>query len=168
MSESRTGRPLELIAWLTTQPDRVFKVEEYHEKRSLNANGYFFALVEKIAKERAKDDPKVTKEEVHRQMILDYGTWDKNEDGSVKWVIFPKNKPLPSNGYYWDTKTEVTVHGQNSGVEVGEVYIVVRGSHTYNAKEMSELIKGTIQEAQNLGIETRTPAEIEEMLRDMK
>lgn len=39
----------------------------------------------------------------------------------------------------------------------------MRGSHTYDTKEMSELIKGTVQEAKALGIETATPQEIKEM-----
>lgn len=39
----------------------------------------------------------------------------------------------------------------------------MRGSHTYDTKEMSELIKGTVAEAKELGIETATPQEIKEM-----
>ena len=40
----------------------------------------------------------------------------------------------------------------------------MRGSHTYDSREMSELIKGTIQEAEDLGIETLTPRELEQIL----
>ena len=101
-------------------------------------------------------------------MLIDYGTWDYLEDGSPKWVIFPKNKPLPSDGYYFDTKADVTVKGANSGEEQGHAYIVIRGSHTYNSKEMSQLINGVVQEAQNLDIETMTPTEIEQMIREME
>lgn len=43
-------------------------------------------------------------------------------------------------------------------------YRLMRGSHTYDSREMSELIKGTIQEAEDLGIETLTPRELEQML----
>ena len=43
------------------------------------------------------------------------------------------------------------------------VYIVMRGSHTYDTKEMSTLIDGVVQEAKELGIETMTPDEIERM-----
>lgn len=45
-------------------------------------------------------------------------------------------------------------------------YDVFRGSHTYNTKEMTDLLEGTIQEAQELGIDTRTPAEVAQMLND--
>ena len=43
------------------------------------------------------------------------------------------------------------------------VYYVMRGSHTYDTKEMSRLIDGTVSEAKELGIETMTPNEIERM-----
>lgn len=39
----------------------------------------------------------------------------------------------------------------------------MRGSHTYNTAEMSKLIDGTVSEAKELGIETMTPDQIEEM-----
>lgn len=43
-------------------------------------------------------------------------------------------------------------------------YRLMRGSHTYDSREMSELIKGTIQEAEDLGIETLTPRKLEQIL----
>lgn len=161
------GTVMQCIAFLSNQKDGDFEVKRYFPKRSKAANAYYWALVEQIAEERQKDDPNVTKEEIHRSLLNDYGTWEKNEDGSAKWVIFPKNKPLPMDGYYWDTKTEVTVTGQNSGEEIGALYMVIKGSHNYDSKEMKALIDGTVQEAKNLGIETRTPAEIERMIAEM-
>lgn len=44
-------------------------------------------------------------------------------------------------------------------------YKVFRGSHTYDSKEMSILIEGTVTEAKELGIETLSPAELERMTR---
>lgn len=161
------GTVMQCIAFLSNQKDGDFEVKRYFPKRSKAANAYYWALVEQIAEERQKDDPNVTKEEIHRSLLNDYGTWEKNEDGSAKWVIFPKNKPLPMDGYYWDTKTEVTVTGQNSGEETGSLYMVIKGSHNYDSKEMKALIDGTVQEAKNLGIETRTPAEIDRMIAEM-
>ena len=38
------------------------------------------------------------------------------------------------------------------------------GTHLYNTKEMSTFINGVIQEAQQLGIETKTPQEIAELM----
>lgn len=164
MQEIKTGTPLELIAWLTTQPEKKFAISEYHEKRSLSANAYFYVLVDKIAKERTRVTGKAhSTEDIHREMIVKYGAWERNEDGSPKWVIFPKDKPLPKTGYFWDMNADVTIKGKKSGDELGHAYIVVKGSHTYNTKEMSDLIEGTVKEAQELDIETIPPDELERL-----
>lgn len=164
------GLSMECISWLSQQKTDVkFEVTEYKEKRSLSANAYFYVLVDKIAKERTKVTGRaVSSDDIHREMILKYGTWEREADGSPKWVVFPKDKPLPTSGYFWDMNADVTIKGEKSGEEVGHAYIVVRGSHTYNSKEMSELINGTVSEAQDLGIETRTSIEIEQMIKDME
>ena len=158
------GRPSDLVAWLFEQPkDKVFEVSEYREKRSLSANSYYWLLVGQIAEKM-----NLPRETVHRQLMTDYGAWEKNEDGSPKWVIFAENKPLPKDGYYFDTKAKVSIKGQNSGEEIGRAYIVIKGSHEYDSKEMYDLIQGAVQEAKQLDIETRTPAEIQEMIELMK
>lgn len=158
------GRPSDLVAWLFEQPkDKVFEVKEYTEKRSLDANSYYWVLVGKIA-----EIMKLSADEIHRRMMNDYGSWEYEEDGSPKWVIFPKNKPLPRSGYYFDTGADVTVKGAKSGEETGHAYIVIKGSHEYNSKEMARLIDGVVQECKQLDIETRTPAEIEQMIKLME
>lgn len=48
------------------------------------------------------------------------------------------------------------------------VYLLMRGSHTYNTYEMSKLIDGTVQEAKEQGIETATPDEIRRMKEQWK
>ena len=40
---------------------------------------------------------------------------------------------------------------------------MLRGSHDYNSSEMATLVSGIVQEAKQLGIETLTPAELEQM-----
>lgn len=158
------GRPSDLVAWLFDQPkDKVFEVSEYHEKRSLSANSYYWVLVGQIAEKM-----NLPRDAVHRQLMTDYGAWEKNEDGSPKWVIFAEDKPLPKDGYFFDTKAKVSIKGQNSGEEIGRAYIVIKGSHEYDSKEMYDLIQGAVQEAKQLDIETRTPAEIQEMIELMK
>lgn len=158
------GRPSDLVAWLFEQPkDKIFEVSEYREKRSLSANSYYWVLVGQIAEKM-----NLPRETVHRQLMTDYGTWLYDDNGSPIWVIFPENKPLPKDGYYFDTKAQVAVKGAKSGEEKGRAYIVIKGSHEYDSKEMYDLIQGAVQEAKQLDIETRTPAEIQEMIELMK
>ena len=42
-------------------------------------------------------------------------------------------------------------------------FVLLLPSHLMDSKQMSELIDGTVSEAQELGIDTRTPDEIERM-----
>lgn len=146
-----TGTPLVLISWLTAQqPDKVFEVIEHHEKRSLSANAYAWALINKIA-----DALRKSKEEVYLQMLKDYG---QSEFVSVLSSIDVK-------GYF--KYYEEYGKGHVEGREFTH-YKVYKGSSEFDSKEMSVLIDGIIQEARQLGIETITPAEKERMIREME
>ena len=150
MQEVKTGTPLELIAWLTTQPDKVYEIKEHHEKRSLSANAYAWALIGKIA-----DIMRKSKEEVYLTCLKDYG---QSEVVSVLASINVK-------GYfkYFEEWGRGFV-GEKEFIH----YKVYKGSSEYDSKEMAILIDGIIQEAQNLGIETITPAEKERLIKEME
>lgn len=45
-------------------------------------------------------------------------------------------------------------------------YLMLRGSHTYDTKEMSVLINGLVEECKEQGIETLTPDELRRMMED--
>lgn len=128
---------------------KVFECEikEYKERRSLNANNYSWKLQNDIAVilNRSIDD-------IHKQMILEYGVLEtysiKEQAFSSAVRMFDYYKIL-GESYVNDTK-----------------FIHVRagiGTHLYDTKEMARFIDGVIQEAQNLGIETKTPNEIAEL-----
>ena len=62
------GTPLQIIQWLYEQDkDKQFIIKEYKEKRSLNANNYYWTLVNQIANKL-----QTSKEEVHERMIKRY------------------------------------------------------------------------------------------------
>lgn len=156
------GSVLACIAWLSARKDGQYEIKPYREKRSKDANSYYWALLDKLAQVLNK-----SKDELHREMLHDFGTWEYNADGTPKWVILPENEPLPKDGYFYDIGAKVTVKGAKSGTETGHAYIIIRGSHTYNSKEMAQLISGLVQECRQQDIETMTPQEIEEMCRDL-
>lgn len=143
------GTPLELIAWLTSQPEKKYEITEYHEKRSLSANAYAWVLINKIA-----DVLRKSKEEIYFQMLKDYG---QSEFVSVR-------SDIDVRGYF--KYFEEYGKGHVQGREFTH-YKIYKGSSEYNSKEMAILIDGIIQEAQNLGIETITPAEKERLLKEM-
>lgn len=127
-------------------------VKEYRKGRSLNANAYFHVLVDKIAEAQG-----CSHSEIHNQLIAEYGVMDE----TVKNIILDDEIPwkkLDTIHLRPTTATKVLDNGR-----LYRVYIVMRGSHTYDTKEMSTLIDGTVSEAKEMGIETITPDELERM-----
>ena len=147
------GTRLQCIKYIESLPEGQYEVKEHRQKRSLNANAYHWVLVGKIA-ERMN----LSNTEVHNQMIADYGQIDED----VKTIILRDDiewKKLDNLHLRPTTATRVLDDGK-----LYRVYHVLRGSHTYDSREMAVLINGVIQEAQALDIETITPYEKQMML----
>lgn len=130
--------------------------KQHRKKRSLTANAYFHVLVGKIA-----DTLSISKTRCKNILIGRYGQQEFLEEGSP--VVLKTNigvdKMLEQEFLHCvpcGCKTE-------NGTEV-VFYKVFRGSHTYDSKEMSVLIDGTVQEAKDLGIETLPLGELERMV----
>lgn len=124
-------------------------------KRSINANNYHWLLCERIAKVL-----RISKYEAHNQLMIHYGTDWRDSKGDRHFVLMKD-----SDMYLRST----TVHYRPTDkVEErkGKLYrwfVLLLPSHLMNTQEMSELIDGTVSEAKELGIEVRTPDEIERM-----
>lgn len=124
-------------------------------KRSLNANNYHWMLCEQMAKIL-----KVSKYEVHNQLMIDYGTDWLDEAGDRVYVL------MKDNDRYLRKETEHYRPTDATEDRKGTLYrwfVLLLPSHLMSTKEMSELIDGTVSEAKELGIDTRTPDEIERM-----
>ena len=128
------------------------EIKAYREKRSLNANAYFHVLVDKIAEALGESHA-----ETHNKMIAQYG----QADPEIKNIIMADKIPWEKLETIHLRPTTATRLMDNG--ELYRVYIVMRGSHTYDTKEMARLIDGTVYEAQSIGIETLTPEELERL-----
>jgi predicted secreted protein len=136
-----------------TEKPLVLVIDEWLEKRSNNANGYMWVLLTEIAKVIYS-----SKEEVYEIMLQRYGkfTYSIEKPGQVERVIREWGSPC-------EILDEVYFNGQK-GIQILKYY----GSSGYNTKEMSVLIDGVVSEAQDLGIETRTPAELQKLKKEWK
>lgn len=119
-------------------------IEQHREKRSKNANDYSWVLQDKIAKTLNESI-----DNIHNKMVLEYGVM---ETYSILKEAFDSAKRLFD--YY-----EIIGNSTAKGKDFIHVRVGI-GTHNYNTKEMATFIDGIIQEAQNLGIETKTPDEI--------
>lgn len=154
-----TGKPNDLVMFLMqADRDTLYDLEEHKEtkKRSLSANAYFWVLVTKIAEKL-----RTSNTEVHNQMIARYG-YPEYIDEKIVYFILPDivdvNK-LEGVHLKATTKTQVLDNG-----DLNRVYIVMRGSHTYNTVEMTRLLDGVISEAKELDISVITTTEKDKML----
>lgn len=126
----------------------------WREQRSLNANSYFHVLVDKIAKKM-----KLSAHEVKRQMVLDYGTI-ATEGGDQIIVALPASADV--SVYYPYAKWIGDFVAKNK--KKYSQYVFYKQTHTLNKSEMAKLIDGVVYEAKELGIETRTPAELASLI----
>lgn len=132
---------------LPTDKDFSLELTKFSEKRSKNANDYFHVLVDKIAEVLG-----IGREEVKKQMVLDYGT--KLCDARV-----PQDADLTLIHKY------VKLIGESRGTKKPcNDWIIFKPTHTLDTKEMARLIDGVVHEAKQLDIETRTPSQIAEMM----
>ena len=122
-------------------------IETHREKRSLNANDYSWVLQDQISKalNRRIDD-------LHKEMVLQYGV--KNFYSIQKEALESAIRMFD----YYEIKGESEVNGKT--------FVHVKagiGTHLYDTKEMAKFLDGVVQEAKDLGIETKTPKELAEL-----
>ena len=157
-------------------PDARFDIELHREKRSKNANSYFWELVSKIAKKQRISDT-----EVHDHLLSDNREYYRNEDGGIDWKVsclepnaygLIVEKVKDDYAYYIDSKMRVKLKkpdGKNAKDKdgndvVGIVYWHIKGTHQMTRKEMSRIIDSAIFEAKKLDIEVEPPEKINMML----
>lgn len=138
------------------------KVDKYRAKRSLDANAYLWKLCSMIADKLSDDGVPHTKEEIYRKAIKARGIC--REQGELP-IDFAKTSRTAWEmlGTGWITE-QVDFEPDGERVIVRFYY----GSSTYNTKQMSRIIDWLVVECQNLGIETKSKAEIDSLLNSWK
>lgn len=144
-----------------TGKDLRCELTEWRERRSLNANAYFHVLAQKIAQSAAE-----SLTEAKNQLVSDYGTLERLESGKVMTITM-------LDEIDWRKVSGMHLHPTQAVKQMEDgrlyrAYLVMKPTHLLDTKEMAQLIDGTIREAQELGIETLTPAELERMKQNWK
>ena len=145
--------------------DKEIDVEivKHREKRSLRANNYSWQLTDKLSDVMVIRGIKLSKEEMHAEMIFRYGQVKLNEDGT-QVVISADSKAIVTEFYAYAMKIG---DGEVNGKTFNH-HRIYRGSHEYTKDEMSIYIAGIVEECKEHGIQTETPEQIAKMLSLMK
>ena len=130
---------------LSSEKPLVVKIEPVKKRRSLDSNAYCWVLIGQIA-----DILRASKEEVYFNMLKNYG------QSTVVSVL----SEIEVKGFF--KYYEEFGRGEVKGKDFTH-YKVYKGSSEFDTKEMAILIDGIVSEAKELGIDTRTPEEIEKL-----
>lgn len=148
-----TGTKTEITQFLyKLDKDTIWdiKIDKHRNKRSLDANNYSWALQTEIANEL-----RLSKEEVHFEMLKSYGQRD--------YITMLADVNISD---YYNYYEEISTYRKDGNTF--KSYMIYRGTHTYNSKEMSVFIDGLVQEAKQLDIETLEDKEIRELIKYME
>lgn len=152
-----TDQNIAEAAQIFSGKDVDVKLKQHREKRSLDANAYYWCLLTKLAKIHGWSNA-----EAHNRMLRDYGQYERVE-GQLIAVPLPdtdqtEREVLSKMEYHLALSPKVTIMKG----ETKRVYLLLRGSSTYNTEEMARLISGLIEECRYSGIpdsEIMTPFE---------
>ena len=141
---------------ITGQPEKfAAQIKRFRKKRSLDANAYYWVLVGEIAKAIGSTDA-----ETHNWLLMDYGEPMRTADGDLKYILMRDDADYMRS---IDTHVRPTDVAEVRNGVVYRWFVQMKGSRFYDTAEMARLIDGTVQEAKELGIETLTPDQMEEM-----
>lgn len=126
------------------------EIKQHREKRSLDANAYFWVLLSEMA-----GVLRTTKDELYLLMLERYGVF-------THVIVKPEAAEILKKEWRLVRDLgEVLVNGK-TGIQL-QCYI---GSSQYDSKQMSRLIEGAVSEAQELDIDTMTEKERQLMLQE--
>ena len=124
------------------------EAKKYRRKRSLDANAYYWVLVDKLA-----PFVNLSKEEIYKHHIKNIGGNNDMvcvQDKGVETLC----KGWQRNGVGWVTET------MPSKLDGCTNVVLYYGSSTYDTAQMSRLIDLCVQDCKAVGIETMTPDEL--------
>ena len=129
------------------------EAKRYRKSKSLNANAYMWKLIGELSEKLS-----MGRDEIYRNAIRDIGgnheiVCMRNEEAADKLC-----KIWNGRGLGWVTDT------MQSKIDGCVNVILYYGSSVYDSKQMSQLIDHVVQDCKAVGIDTRTPNEIANML----
>lgn len=141
------GTKAEVIKWLIDQPDKTYEVKDWHPKRSLTANGYYWSLMAELTGVLG-----AAQDEIHTELLRRYSVPYLGKDGNPITLVSRRDPDeLPG---YWILRK---VQGDRKG------YMRIKGSSDMDSKEFSRLLDGLISECKEVGIDTLPPHEVERL-----
>lgn len=142
-------------------PEKGFfdiEIKEHREKRSLSANAYAHVLIDKLS-----DKLGISKPRCKNIMLGRYGQRMYLDDENTIPAIIKSNVPVSIMLEIEETHFFPCGMKKEDDQEL-IFYRMIRGSSTYDSKEMATFIDGIVSECKEQGIEIMPPEELERMV----
>ena len=146
----KVAEPAPAREFVLTKKDRVYscEIKEHREKRSLDANRYYWELCGKLAK-AINDKP----ENIYRSHIRDVGNYE---------TICIQTRAVDDFKRRWcSNHLGRFVETRESKLQGCTTVLAYYGSSDFDSLEMSRLIDNCIQDCKAVGVETLPPDKIE-------
>ena len=152
----QTGKARKILDELKAGRDYDIEIKEHREKRSLDANAYFWVLADRLAEKL-----RIPKTEIYRRYIREIGG-NHEMVCVIDSAVDKLRRGWEHNGLGWQTDT------MPSKLPNCTTVILYYGSSTYNTRQMSHLIDMAVQDCAEQGIETMSKPELESLMKDWK
>lgn len=156
------GTPVQLVLWLMKAPqDKLYELKEHRKKRTLTQNAYYWQLIGKLAPKMDMNN-----DELHNRFLQSYGKVELF-GGKALRAMLPdtdetEKEVLNNQTVHLKPTSQTTVLAD--GIRY-RTYVLMKGSHDMNTKEMSDLLNGCVHECEQHDIETLPPWKLDEMRR---
>lgn len=136
------GNKKQCINWILETEADIFEVNIYKKQRNNDQNAKYWKLLNQLAKKI-----RMSVDKLHFEMLKSY---------SVRYEILVPSETTLRGIEYYEKKSAIKKNDKYFNV-----YHVYTPSHELKTDEFAILLDGLIQEAEQQGIETRSPSEIE-------
>ena len=147
---------MKVIQDATVHPEEwEVQFKKIKHNRSLDANSYYWKLVDKLSAALGS-----TKQEVHATLMERYGTLRTDENGDIlTFIVDIGQDPCKL------TKYPVFLQATPEGYSI---YGIVKDSHIMTTGEFSKLLDGCISECKDMGIEVLSDQELKRLMGEIK
>ena len=159
VAESDIARSAKLYSEAVFHPEEwEITISKVKKKRSGDANAYYWKLVDKLAAALGS-----TKQEIHSQLLGDYGTIKTDENGEIVTLLL-KSGTDPQDFAEYTTYLATYPVGEEEYI----CYGVCKGSSEMDSVEFSKLLDGAIYECKELGLEVLSDIEMKRLMESLK
>jgi len=133
-------------------------IKKFRKKRSLDANNYFWKLLQDFC-----DLNELDTIEEYKRRVRELGIFRRCriETDNLQTMI----KTWENWGIAWWVEIEDTEYLQDIEFKILHLYY---GSSSFDSRQMSRLIDGLVQDCKELGIPTKSEEEIQSLIKEWK